>query len=444
MRPPPALLIAAAGLVLGAGLIAVLPQRILFSVSEEHDHAAETAAAGERWACPMMDFIGTKPGNCPVCGMKMTKVTAGELTREQQRRMDVQLTTVTEGPARALVRAYGAVRYDDRTLQVVIPRVGGRIVKRHNAARHMGTLVKAGDPVVDLYSPEAFAAQGELAAAVKLGDRPTIDALTHRFERWNLAPVARAILEGGAPVDTITITTPFAGRVVLALEGEADAMSARLPQVGQEVMADTALLRLVDPSSYMLVIHVPEMRAHWLRVGQPVRLASDDRGELPEIDATIAWVAPELNLEIRAREVHVHLRDPQERLLPGSLVNARVEAVLAQNLEVADATKSDTWGTFTLVPKTAVISTGVRHVAWRVAGRQRDGRMRFELVPLALGPRLEDETGNDLYIVRAGLKPGDEVATQGVFLIDSQAQLAGTPSLLFPHGAVAPAPAHQH
>ena len=38
----------------------------------------------------------------------------------------------------------------------------------------------------------------------------------------------------------------------------------------------------------------------------------------------------------------------------------------------------------------------------------------------------EDEAGNDLYVVRAGLKPGDEVATQGAFLIDSQAQLAGT------------------
>ena len=45
---------------------------------------------------------------------------------------------------------------------------------------------------------------------------------------------------------------------------------------------------------------------------------------------------------------------------------------------------------------------------------------------------------------RYDLTPGDEVATQGSFLIDSQAQLAGTPSLLFPHGALAPAAAHQH
>ncbi len=441
----PALLFAAAGLVLGAGLIIVLPKTTLFSLSAEHDHAAKTAVAGERWACPMMDFIGNRPGACPVCGMKMTKVTAGELTREQQRRMDVQLTTVTEGPARTLVRAYGAVRYDDRTLQVVIPRIAGRIVKRHNATRHVGNLVRAGDPIVDLYSPELFAAQGELAAAVKLGDQPTIRALSDRFERWNLGNVAQAILQGSEPVDTITVTSPFAGRVVLALEGEGDGMKgATLPQVGQEVMASAPLLRLVDPSAYMLVIHVPENRANWLAVGQRARLATDDRGELPEIEASISWVAPELNLEIRAREVHIHLSDPNGRLLPGSLVNARFEAALGPDLEAADPTQPQTWGKFPLIAKTAVLSTGVRHVAWRVVERQRDGRLRFELAPLALGPRLEDEAGNDVYVVRAGLKAGDEVATQGVFLIDSQAQLAGTSSLLFPKGAVAPTAAHQH
>lgn len=432
---------AVAGLVMGGVLVATLPEHTLFTHGEG---PTETAGVpGERWACPMMDFIGQRPGACPVCGMKMQKVTSGELTREQQRRMGVETATVTEGPASATVRAYGAVRYDDRTAQVVIARVPGRIVKRHNAALHIGTFVKAGEPVVDLYSPDAFAAQGELAAAVKLGDKPVIDALTQRFERLNLGGLAQAILAGGAPVDTLTITTPYAGRVVLAEEGEM-AGAAKLPQVGKEIMADTPLIRLVEPFSFMLVVHVPETRARWVRVGQPVKLSSDDFGELPEVEASVTWVSPELSLEIRAREVHIHLRDPQERLLAGSLVNARFNAMLGADLQVADAEKPESWGRFALVPKTAVISTGVRHVAWRVAGREQDGRLRFELAPVALGPRLEDENGNDLYVVRSGLKAGDEVATQGVFLVDSQAQLAGTASLLFPKGAVAPAPAHPH
>ena len=290
----PSALTAVLGLAAGATLIVLLPERTLFTATEAHATAV-TATPGERWACPMIDFIGTKSGPCPVCGMAMTKVTADELSLEQQRRMGITLTTVTSGPATATIHAYGAVRYDDRTLQVVIPRLAGRIVKRHPSALHPGTLV-----------------------------------------------------------------------------------------------------------------------------------------------AAITWVSPELNAEIRAREVHLHLSDPNHRLLVGSLVHARFSAALDANLLAAEKP-----ATVTLVPKTAVLSTGVRHVAWRVSGKKDDGRLTFALAPLALGPRLESANGQDHYIVRAGLAPGDEVATQGAFLIDSQAQLAGTPSLLFPLGATT-APAHQH
>ncbi len=422
---------AVAGIVAGGATLALVPDATLFTAPEPLD-AAGAGATGVRWACPMMDFIGHRPGPCPVCGMQMTPVTAGELSREQQRRMGIELARVTTGPAVATVRAHGIVRYDERTLQVVVPRVAGRVVKRHAAALHAGTLVQAGEPVVDLYSPEAFAAQGELAAALKLGEAHTLSALLQRFMRWNLAPLAEAIVAGGAPVDTFPIPSPFAGVVVLDLEGSG-MDRGRLPQVGQEIMADTPLLRLVEPRTFMVVLQVPESRAHWVKAGQAVRLSSDDRGALPDVSATVSWISPELDRELRAREVHLHLVDPAQRLLPGSLVEARFEARLGADFNVADAATPP--AAFTLVPKAAVLSTGVRHVAWRVAGRDAEGRVRFELAPLALGPRLEDESGQDLYVVRAGLNPGDEVAAQGSFLIDSQAQLAGTPSLLFPAGA---------
>ena len=430
------------GLVAGGGVVALLPEHVVFT-SPASEAAAETST-GERWACAMMDYIGNKPGDCPVCGMRLQKVTAGELNREQRRRMGIELATVAEGPATAVVRAYGAVRYDDRTARAVVARVPGRIVRRHAGTLHAGTIVSAGDPLIDLYSPEAFAAQGELAAAIKLGNTAAATALAERFRRWNLEAVAQAVMAGNDPVDTITIRSPFSGRVIVAGEG-GDAMGAgRLPAVGQEIMPDQVVVQLIDPHAYMLVVQVPEPRARWVHAGQPVRLASDDRGELPEIEAEVSWIAPELNREIRAREVHIHLNDPRGLLLPGSLVNARLQATLGPSLDPVDPAAGEQAGRFVLVPKTAVLSTGVRHVAWRVAERTADGRMRLELAPLALGPRIEDESGRDLYVVRAGLHAGDEVATQGLFLIDSQAQLAGTPSLLFPTGAVAAPEAHQH
>ena len=435
----PTLIFAAAGLVLGAGLIALLPRDMLFTVSTVHDHSAETVT-GERWACPMMDFIGNKPGDCPVCGMKMTKVTAGELTREQQRRMGVQLTTITEGPAEIVVRGYGTADYDNRFTSVVIARVSGRIVKRYMATWGCCETVGKGAPIIDLYSPEVFAAQGELLAAIKLGDQATVQAIKDRFGRWNLSDVAEAVIEGGAPQDTVTIRSPVAGQVVMREFEKVNEMF----ELGKEIMADTPLLKLVDPDKLTVVVHVPELRANFLREGQRVELASDDRGPLPQIEAKIDRLGREIDPEIRSREVRLYLTGASKVLQPGSLVSARMKGVLGADLHPANPAASDTWGQFPLIPKTAVISTGVRHVAWRVAERSPDGRIRFELAPLALGPRIEDEAGNDLYVIRAGLKPGDEVATQGAFLIDSQAQLAGTPSLLFPHGALAPAAAHQH
>jgi Cu(I)/Ag(I) efflux system membrane fusion protein len=422
---------AAAGFLGGFLLILLLPSRTLFV---DHASTAMEGETGTRWACPMMDFIGNQPGTCPVCGMKMHPVTAGELTREQQKRMGLELARVTEGPAMVTVRAYGAAEYDHRYTQVVIPRVAGRIVKRHSSTFGCCTVVEAGAPVVDLYSPDVMAAQGELAGAVKLGDTNLLRNLRQRFERWNLADVADHVIAGHAPQEIITIRSSAAGQVLLS---DMSALDEAL-EVGREVMPDTQLLRLVDPNRLVLIVHVPESRGRFLREGQSVLVDSDDAGPLPGLTATLGRLAAEIDPVTRAREVRIWLEGARDVLQPGSLVSARMRGVLGPELKPADPNDPSTWGRFALVPKEAVLSTGVRHVAWKLAGRTSGGQMRFVIAPLALGPRLEDENGLDLFVVRAGLQPGDEVAAQGAFLIDSQAQLAGTPSLLYPQGATAP------
>jgi membrane fusion protein, copper/silver efflux system len=431
------LLTAVAGVVIGAGIIALMPASTLFIADEVAAHA--DSATGERWACPMLDFIGTHPGSCPVCGMKMERMTAGQITREQQSRIGVELATVTQGNAQVTVRASGAAEYDHRSTTVVIPRVAGRIVKRHDATFGCCTEVDAGAPVVDLYSPEAFRAQGELQTAVKLGDKALIASLRERFVRWNLTGVADAVIAGGAPVDTVTITAATGGQVLLQNMEKTDEDLL----VGKEVTADMPLLRLVQPDKLVLVVHVPETRAMFLREGQPARLISDDRGELPEVSAVIDRVANEINPEIRTVEVRIYVSGARGVLKPGSLVTARMRGVLSPTLTPADPLAKNTWGTFALVPKSAVLSTGVRNVAWRLKPSEEKGPQHYEPVALWLGPRIESEDGKDLYVVRGGLKAGDQVATQGAFLIDAQAQLAGTPSLLYPMGSGMTS-GHQH
>jgi Cu(I)/Ag(I) efflux system membrane fusion protein len=85
------------------------------------------------------------------------------------------------------------------------------------------------------------------------------------------------------------------------------------------------------------------------------------------------------------------------------------------------------------IRQSAVLDTGRRQIAYR---KRQDGA--FELVELSLGPLAEarDESGRTetYYPVLAGLAAGDEVATQGGFLLDSQRQIEGQPSLLYPEG----------
>ena len=425
--------VAILGLLCGMAAIFAVPSATFFVKAEQ----GASSPSSERWTCPMLDFVGTKPGTCPVCGMTLQRVTAGEISRESAKRMGVKLSKVETGPAVMTVRAYGAVRYDDRTEHVVVARVKGRVVKRYGGALHPGLMVQVGDPLVDLYSPEVFVIQSELATAMHRGDKALTEATIDRLTRLNLKHVADSVLKGAAPLDTISIVSPYAGRVVL--DDDESKGNGGMLKIGGEIMPDQPVVRLVDPDVYMVVIHVPEPRARLIRDGQRVELASDDVGELPEVTALVSWIAPELNLEIRAREVHLHLKDPAHRLLPGSLVHARFKAALAADLTPADPDDATTWGQFPLIPASAVLSTGVRSIAWKLDKTETDGRQHFVIAPLALGQRLEDDNGNDRFVVRAGLSAGDQIATQGVFLIDSQAQLAGSPSLLFPLGSAAAA-----
>jgi Cu(I)/Ag(I) efflux system membrane fusion protein len=90
------------------------------------------------------------------------------------------------------------------------------------------------------------------------------------------------------------------------------------------------------------------------------------------------------------------------------------------------------------VPVTAVLDSGLRQIVWveREPGR-------YEAAPVQLGPRAGDH-----YPVLAGLTEGQRVVVHGAFLLDSQAQIEGRPSLLYPRGLLAgdapPAPHAGH
>ena len=85
------------------------------------------------------------------------------------------------------------------------------------------------------------------------------------------------------------------------------------------------------------------------------------------------------------------------------------------------------------IPVSAVLDTGRRRITYR-----RTGDGAYELVELKLGPRAHsmDESGKrrEFFVVLDGINEGDQVVSQSGFLLDSQRQIEGMPSLLYPKG----------
>lgn len=85
------------------------------------------------------------------------------------------------------------------------------------------------------------------------------------------------------------------------------------------------------------------------------------------------------------------------------------------------------------IPVSAVLDTGRRRITYRLTDVGA-----YELVELKLGPRAHamDKSGTrrEYFVVLDGIKEGDQVVSQSGFLLDSQRQIEGMPSLLYPAG----------
>jgi Cu(I)/Ag(I) efflux system membrane fusion protein len=102
--------------------------------------------------------------------------------------------------------------------------------------------------------------------------------------------------------------------------------------------------------------------------------------------------------------------------------------------EVSVATEVARGGPGTLaVPVLAVLDSGTRQIVY-----VEKSRGLFEPRELTLGPR-----AGEYFAVLAGLTEGERVVMRGNFLIDSQFQITGHPSLFYPGGLHA-AMGHQH
>lgn len=386
---------------------------------------------GERrvayWWDPMMNppFISDRPGKSPM-GMDLVPVYEDEarggdgvvIDPVVVQNMGVRVATAVEGPLRLPFRTVGILREAEPRTRDVVLKVAGYVERLR--ADTVGMLLRRGDPLFEVYSPELLVAQEELLAARRrlpagaVADELLAAART-KLLLWDVAPEeVDAIEREGVSRRTVLFRSPQDGYLV-----EKEVFE------GSAVEPGTKILRIVDQSLLWLDAQVYEEQLALVAVGQRLEAsvkAFPDR----RFEGTVARVLPRAEPTARTIAVRIELQNPDLALKPGMYAIVTGETVAAERA--------------LLIPREAVIDTGVRAVVFLDRGGGR-----FEPRDVKLGVESPEGTVQ----VLSGIAPSDRVVVSGQFLLDTESRLREAIRKMLDEGRVekgagtaAPAPPH--
>jgi RND family efflux transporter MFP subunit len=352
--------------------------------------------------------IQDHPGNCPICGMKLTPIrnpasagaaaatassSAIEVDPVTIQNMNLQTTTVQRGPLRRIIRTVGTIAYNETTLADVTTKFKGWIEKLDVDAT--GQLVHRGEPLFDIYSPELYSAEVEYLLTLKQGSTNDAGALVlretavNKLKFYDISDAQIAELEKtGQPRKTLQILAPIDGFVI-----EKNVVQ------GQMVDAGMKLYQLADLGIVWVYAQIYEQDLPYIQLGQEavVKLASlPDR----EFRGRVTYVYPNVDEKTRTARVRLEFENPGYFLKPGMFVSVQITSELEPSA--------------LLVPDSAILRSGEKNTVFvALPGGKFDPRT------VTLGPEAE----HDQYEVVNGLRAGERIVTSGQFLLDSESQL---------------------
>ncbi len=454
-----------------------------------HFGGAEVAGEAAQYTCGMHPWIIVdKPGDCPICGMKLTKIEpqpeaaqavvsgqseadaffddeepkerrilfyrnpmdpmvtspvpakdsmgmdyvpvyadeveaaraaqpAGLVTvrvgEEGIRVAGVQTAAAARDQISRTVRTVGIVTPDETRIRHVHTKTAGWVDTLH--VSFTGQLVKKGEPILSLYSPELLASQEEFLRARDTAARfaasgsesvgrlgqELLAAARRRLQLFDVPQAFVAELEAtGKPRRAVTLNAPSGGFV-----------TAKGIFEGQQVEPGTELFTVTDLSRVWIEADVYEYEAAAVRLGQEAVLSLPYQAGV-RLTGRVSYVYPYLSPESRTLKVRFEFANPDLVLKPAMY---------------ADVTLALETGEGVVIPDSAVMDTGVRRVIF-----VETATGTFEPREVRLGVR-----GDGRAQVLSGVAEGERVVVKANFLLDSESRLRA--ALTRMTGAAAPA-----
>ncbi|MBD3674815.1 MAG: efflux RND transporter periplasmic adaptor subunit [Planctomycetaceae bacterium] len=387
---------------------------------------AHTSEASPDYICPMMCTPPQKePGRCPVCAMELVPASSDSnggdersivIDPASRRVANIQTVEARAHSAEQIIHAVGEIHYDESRLKTISAYTDGRFDRLH--IDFTGAVVTRGEPLATFYSPELYSAQveylqasqsvtrlsGQALASVAESNRRLRDNARQRLIELGMTEdQIKSLTENGAALSRMEIVAPMSGTVIekLAVEGE-------------YVKEGEPIFKLADLSTVWLMLELFPAEAALLENGQAV---ATKLKSLPDqvFPGEITFISPEVDPQSRTVSVRVAMKNEKGKLRIGEYAKASIRVPQSDFDSI-------------VIPRNAVLMAADHCVVYV---ETEPGR--FEIRRIETGAVCGDEV-----VVVKGLSVGELVATKGNFLLDSQMQLVGNPSLIDPTRAVAP------
>lgn len=291
------------------------------------------------------------------------------------------------------------IQADERTAASQVSHLAGRIEKLYVTFK--GERVNKGQKVAEVYSPDLVAAQQELLEALKYQDvnANLVEAARKKLYYWKIPQsMVSEVEQSGKIRETFTIYAENSGVV-----------SNHRVAVGDYVKRGEALFDLLNLNQLWVLFDAYEADLADISVGNIIHFTT---AALPNRTFTtrITFIDPTINPQTRTASIRGEITNIGNKLKPEMFVSGTLKANIDASTQLT-------------VPKSAVMWTGTRSVVYVKIPNTEVPSFQFRAIEIGEG------IGQN-YLVKSGLEAGEEVVTNGAFVIDAAAQLNNQASMM--------------
>ena len=391
-------------------LLGVLLGYLFFGESKSGKSASIVEHVHEvSYTCSMHpSVISSKKGTCPICGMDLVEMSEDyisgsdnsfEMSERAVALANVQTSVIGLDSKDGQISLSGEITSNDKTNATQTTLFDGRLDKLE--VNYIGEYVRKGQVIGTIYSPDLYLAQDKLLTSASYKDthEKLYAAARNTLGLWKLTDKQiDELLKTGKPIKNFPLVADVSGTVVEILASE-----------GNYFKQGDPLFKVSKLSTVWGVFQAYENQMPLLKIGQEIEISSEAfKGET--MIAKVSFIEPILNRGRRVVSVRADISNKEGKWRPGMFIEGKVQV---------DSSDEQ----LLMVPKSAVLWTGERSVVYKKISATKPV---FELLRVQLG-----EVVGDSYIVLDGLATGDEIVTNGAFVIDAAAQLQGKNSMMY-------------